>query len=182
MSSLAKIKTASQTRNIEDQSNAERQRDILVLILSHLRSQGYIETATALVNESRSVDTLVRYDVADNVDLMQILKEYDEYYMIKFGRRPVFCRSRNNPNGHCGDEGATSSKHNAMSKCRSTNGYRSRRLSTDNAALPQLSSNQAPPSAVKPPRSSKQTPREAQEEGCSDDDQVVKGFSVNSLA
>lgn len=182
MSSLAKIKMASQTRNIEDQSNAERQRDILALILSHLRSQGYIETATALVNESRSVDTLVRYDVADNVDLMQILKEYDEYYMIKFGRRPVFCRIRNNPNGHCGDEGATSSKHNAMTKCRSTNGYRSRRLSTDNAALPQLSSNQAPPSAVKPPCSSKQTPREAQEEGCSDDDQVVKGFSVNLLA
>ncbi|KAL3770410.1 hypothetical protein ACHAW5_002327 [Stephanodiscus triporus] len=90
MSSLAAIKTPSHSRNIEDQSNTERQRDVLVLILSHLRSQGFIETATALVNESRSVDTLARYEVADNVDLMQILKN-DEYYKIKFGRRPVFC-------------------------------------------------------------------------------------------
>ncbi len=178
-SSLAAIKAASHTRNIEDQSNTERQLDILVLILSHLRSQGYIETATALVNESRSVDTLARYDAADNIDLMHILKEYDEYYKIKFGRRPVYCRGHGNPNGHGGDKAATSSKRNAVSKFRSTNGDRGRSHSTDNATLPPLSSNQAPPSAAKPPRSSKQT---RQEEGCSDDDQGVKGFSVNSLA
>ncbi|KAL3770414.1 hypothetical protein ACHAW5_002331 [Stephanodiscus triporus] len=180
MSSLAAIKTSSHSRNIEDQSNTERQRDVLVLILSHLRSQGFIETATALVNESRSVDTLARYEVADNVDLMQILKEYDEYYKIKFGRRPVFCRSRNNPNGHHGvDESTTSSKHNARSKCRSANGDHGCRQSTDNAALPQLSSNQAPRSTSKPPRSCKQT---NQEEVFSGDDQRVIGLSVNSTA
>lgn len=176
----ATVKPASHSRNIEDQSNTERQRDVLVLILSHLRSQGYIETATALVNESRSVDTLARYDVADNVDLMQILKEYDEYYKIKFGRRPVYCRSRNNSNGHDGDEAATSSKHQTMSKCRPIKEDRGRRQSAENSALSQLSSEQTPQSNAKPPRSVKRTPQQV--EGCSDDDQGVIGFSVNSPA
>ena len=100
---VAAMKVTTRSRAIEDQTNAERQRDVLVLILSHLQSSGYIQTATTLLNEVQSADTLARYELADNMDLMQVVREYEEYHRMKFGRRPVFCRGarpRNpNPNG-----------------------------------------------------------------------------------
>ena len=166
-SSLAAIKAASHSRSLEDKNHAERQRDILVLILAHLRSQGYIETATTLLNESQlssssSESYLSRYIVADNVDLLQVLKEYDEYYKMKFGRRPVFCRcitSSSTPhdpkgmtNGACSEEGeATTTRSNkrrsttktTTTTTTTTTTDRRGRRSVDHALLPSLSTNQA---------------------------------------
>ena len=178
MSSLASIKAASHSKVLEDQTNSDRQRDALVLILSHLRSLGFIETATALQNESRSADFFARYDLADNIDLMQVLREYDEYYKIKFGRRPVFCRCRNNHNqkgvaGNGNDEAGVSRK-NTRRKRRSS--HRGGGHSTDHAILPPLSTNHASP---KPLRSRKRTIQE-EEKYRSDVDQGVTGFALNS--
>jgi hypothetical protein len=70
-SSLSAIKAATQSRALEDKHTSERERDALVLILAHLKENGFIETATVLLHESAS---LKLYQHADNLDLMQILK------------------------------------------------------------------------------------------------------------
>ena len=136
--SLNSIKAATQSKG-----QTERQRDVLVLILSHLQTNGYIETATALLRETRSIDSLAKYDVADNIDLNQVLKEYDESYRLKFGRRPIFCRMQNTS-----DE--SSKKHPRSSKRRLT-----RDRGTDQTTLPPLSTNQGSPTTNKPLRSRK---------------------------
>jgi len=181
MSSLAAMKAATQSRVLDDQSNSERQHDILILILSHLQSHGYIETATTLLNESRSVETLAKYDLADNIDLMQVLKEYDEYYKMKFGRRPVFCRRNQNGVNNNSDE-TVSRKHN-RNKRRSMNSYHGRQSARDNSTdptvLPPLSTNYvANSSPVKPLRPRKRSLQE--EKHSSGVDQVVTGFALNS--
>eukprot|EP00804_Cyclotella_cryptica_P004832 CCRYP_004906-RA/>CCRYP_004906-RA protein AED:0.31 eAED:-0.05 QI:0/0.5/0/0.66/1/1/3/0/519 len=120
-SSLSAIKAATQSKALEDQHSSERKRDALVLILTHLREHGYIETATALIRESVS---LKKYEQADNLDLMQILKEYDEFYEVRFGRRPTFCRHVQHQNSGVlvnSDDNASVRKHNAYNKRRSKN-------------------------------------------------------------
>ncbi|KAL7530853.1 hypothetical protein ACHAXR_004865 [Thalassiosira sp. AJA248-18] len=187
MSSLAAIKAATQSKALEDQTNSERQREILVLILSHLQSQGYIETATALLNESRTAESLEKYDLADNIDLMQVLKEYDEYCKMKFGRRPVFCRfvSNRKHNGMAGNgSDETASRKYTRGKRRSRNshhGHQSHREnSTDHVQLPPLSTNHATPGTNKPLRSRKRTLQEEEQYRNDDIEQGIKGSALNS--
>ena len=144
MSSFSSIKAATQSKYLEEKGQSERQRDILVLILSHLQTNGYIETATALLRETRSIDSLAKYEIADNIDLNQVLKEYDESYRLKFGRRPVFCRANITTNTqNTSDE--SSKEHPRSSK---------RRLTRDHTTLPPLS-NQGTPTTTKPLQSRK---------------------------
>ena len=70
-SSFSALKAATQSRALDDQHTSERERDALVLILTHLQMYGYIETATTLLSEAVS---LKHYEQADNLDLIQILK------------------------------------------------------------------------------------------------------------
>ena len=62
MSSLSAIKASTQARNREEIAQTERQCNILV--------HGYIETSTALLNESS--EQLAKYGIADNIDLEQV--------------------------------------------------------------------------------------------------------------
>jgi len=147
MSSFNSIKAATQSRYLEEKGQTERQRDVLVLILSHLQTNGYIETATTLLRETRSVDSLAKYEVADNIDLSQVLKEYDESYRLKFGRRPIFCRENNTTNMQNTSE--SSKRHPRSSKRRLT----TRDRGTDHTTLPPLSINT--PTTTKPLQSRK---------------------------
>jgi len=194
MSSLAAIKAASHSRSLDDKANTERQRDILVLILSHLKSQGYIETATALLNESQSSESLARYDIADNVDLLQVLKEYDEYYKMKFGRRPVFCRcntSSSIPKGVNGGDRTSEGSEAVTSSSRPTHpsstrgGNKRRSLSTDrgrrsidHALLPSSSTNQATTTTAV----STCHKRPLHEDDSNDENNpgIIRGFALNS--
>ena len=154
MSSFNSIKVATESKFLEEKGQTERQRDVLVLILSHLQTNGYIETATALLRETRSVDSLAKYDVADNIDLNQVLKEYDESYRLKFGRRPVFCRANNSTNmQNTSDE--SSKKHPRSAKRRLTRDRGGSRSSTDHTTLPPLLINQGTPTTTKPIQSRK---------------------------
>ena len=184
MSSLSAIKATTHSRTLEDQAHTERHRDILVLILSHLQSNGYIDTATALLHETRSLESLARYEVADNIDLMQILKEFDEYYKMRNGRRPVFCRSSQNNQmmTTSSDEVSRKQQHPRNSKRRSTRGDTRGRGSTDHTALPPLSTNQATPSTTKPLRSRKRSLQGEEKYGGDTalTDPGVTGFSLNS--
>ena len=147
MSSLSSIKAATESRFLGEQAQTERQRDVLVLILSHLQTNGYIETATALLRETRSIDSLSKYEVADNIDLSQVLKEYDESYRLKFGRRPIFSRSNTTMQQNKSDE--STKKHPRSSKRCLT-----RDRSTDHTTLPPLS-NQGTPTTTRPLQSRK---------------------------
>jgi len=77
--------TSAITKRIEDRS-----RDCLVLVMHYLTSQGYSTTASTLKSEGGT--TLSRFESADNIDLPLIMADFEEYYEMKFGKRPRFTR------------------------------------------------------------------------------------------
>lgn len=74
-STLMALKAQSQSKSLEDRKIQERQRDCLVLILNHLRSCGYIGTATQLMKESSPFWNNNTYfnkvEIADNMSLIR---------------------------------------------------------------------------------------------------------------
>jgi katanin p60 ATPase-containing subunit A1 len=84
--------------NREKRDN-ERRKNLLILILRYLINMGFSETAFNLQEEAKlDID---KYEVADNVDLNIILSEYEEYFEIKFNKKPVLVKKmteENNPN------------------------------------------------------------------------------------
>ena len=130
-SSLSAIKAATQskTRNLEDQQSSER--DALVLILAHLQSRGFLETATSLLRESMP---LKLYEQADNLDLVKVLKEYESFYEMRFGKRPVFCRPVQSENsgstGNTDNSTANESNHDTRSQRKQHSTKHKRRNST----------------------------------------------------
>ena len=64
----------------------ERRKNILVLILRYVINMGYAETACKLQEEA-NLD-LDKYDVADNVDLYMITSDYEEYFELRFNKKP----------------------------------------------------------------------------------------------
>jgi hypothetical protein len=75
-----------------DKLNKEEGRkwNLLVLIKHHLQENGYLDSADMLEKEVQKVgQTLRKFEVCDNIDLMTILQEYEEsYYFFKFGKQP----------------------------------------------------------------------------------------------
>jgi hypothetical protein len=69
--SLSAIKAATQSRSRIQDDHQALEKDALVLILNHLRSRGFVESATALLRESMA---LKLYQQADNLDLIKVLK------------------------------------------------------------------------------------------------------------
>nr|CAB3257948.1 katanin p60 ATPase-containing subunit A-like 2 [Phallusia mammillata] len=88
--SYQSIKTANSVRESEDQRQESRKRNLLILILSHLTDNGYLETAASLEKEGNI--SLNRWQVCDNIDLDNILQEYESYYYIKFQKNPKITR------------------------------------------------------------------------------------------
>lgn len=88
--SLMAIKASSRSKEIEERAVAERQRDCLVLIFSYLTQSGFLDAASTLERQAKTI--LTRFEKADNIDLPIILSEYESFYELKNGRRPRFCR------------------------------------------------------------------------------------------
>ena len=84
------LRAANKSRSLEEKRSLDNNRDCLVLILSYLQSHGYIETASILSREAGSI--LSRYELADNISLLQMLLEYEEFCQIKFGRKTKISR------------------------------------------------------------------------------------------
>eukprot|EP00957_Ditylum_brightwellii_P208558 15358025-Ditylum_brightwellii.AAC.1 len=76
--------------NLSQQITSDHQRNCLVLILDHLQRFGYIETATHLQKEANPI--LNKFECADNMDLSQVVHDYEECYENKYGRKPRFSR------------------------------------------------------------------------------------------
>ena len=87
---LQKYKADTSSRLQEKKSIDERKRNILVMTYRHLISCGYTEAATAMVREC-NVD-LEKWDVADNMDFYYIVQDFEEYFEIKFMRKPVLVK------------------------------------------------------------------------------------------
>ena len=88
--SLLAIKASNDTRNTLTKLQSDRHRDCLVLIKEYLEHHNYQDTVKSLLQEGDS--SLSKYVVADNIDLMSILVEFEEYRDIKFGQKPKLTR------------------------------------------------------------------------------------------
>ena len=87
-SSLAAIKTQQLAKDEEERTKSRRRRSVLVMILQYLSEAGYTRSLEALAQESSI--TLRQFSPADNIDLTGIFTQFEEFYEIKFGRRPKF--------------------------------------------------------------------------------------------
>lgn len=86
MSLLAEIKVNAKAKEQEQKTLQERRRGLLALIIRYLVDSGYFDSAEKLQTESGL--SLKKFDVADNIDLFNILVEYEDFYSFKFGRKP----------------------------------------------------------------------------------------------
>ena len=53
-------------------------------------SAGYVDAATALTRECNL--GLDKWEVADNIDLYYVVQDFEEYFEIKFQKKPVLVR------------------------------------------------------------------------------------------
>ena len=85
------MKADGEARVKESKEKQERRKNTLVLISRYLTNNGYLEAATQLQREC-NVD-LEKYDVADNIDLYYVIQDFEEYFEIKFNKKPKLIRS-----------------------------------------------------------------------------------------
>ncbi|KNE55343.1 hypothetical protein AMAG_01244 [Allomyces macrogynus ATCC 38327] len=88
--SLIKLRLSSEARQHEEQQDQQRRTGALVLILHHLNTHGFVQAARQL--EAESSVSMAKFQVADNMDLLYILQEFETYYQIKFHRQPKLIR------------------------------------------------------------------------------------------
>ncbi|KAG5509987.1 hypothetical protein GH5_07835 [Leishmania sp. Ghana 2012 LV757] len=91
-SSLAHIKTQQLAREEEEKLRARRVKGVIVLIEQFLLEQGYHQALQALQQESRI--SLTQFSAADNIDLLSVVHEFEEYYAFKSQRAPKLYRVR----------------------------------------------------------------------------------------
>ncbi|GET86946.1 katanin-like protein [Leishmania tarentolae] len=91
-SSLAHIKTQQLAREEEEKLRARRVKGVIVLVEQFLLEQGYHQALQALQQESRI--SLTQFTAADNIDLLSVVQEYEEYYAFKCQRAPKLYRAR----------------------------------------------------------------------------------------
>lgn len=92
-SSLAGIKTKSLAREEEDKSRRNRVKGLLVLVEQFLADQGYGRSLQCLQEESQV--SLHEFSVADNIDLLNVIYEYEQFYQFKYQKKPKLFRHRN---------------------------------------------------------------------------------------
>lgn len=91
-SSLAHLKGQQLAREEEEKLRARRVKGMLVLIEQFLLEQGYTQSLQALQQESRV--SLTQYCVADNIDLLSVLQDFEDYYEFRCQRKPKLFRAR----------------------------------------------------------------------------------------
>jgi len=83
---LSGTRAEHESRLNEEKRRAERGKHVVVLMLQHLLQMGYTGAVDVLQTESGL--SLSQYEVADNVELVSILQEWEDYYELRFQRRP----------------------------------------------------------------------------------------------
>ncbi|PBJ71019.1 katanin [Trypanosoma cruzi cruzi] len=106
-SSLQAIKVQQKAREEEERIRLKRVKGAIVLVLQFLLDQGYTGTLQTLQQESHV--SLQHFCPADNVDLLSIITEYEQYFEFRFNRRVKLFRAvegaqdvwREAQNGEC---------------------------------------------------------------------------------
>lgn len=87
---MMRAKVDAESRQSEEKKAAEKKRNIVVLCLRYFQDNGYINTVQAMQHETNV--SLDRVDVADNVELQNIITEYEDFYEMRFGKKPKLTR------------------------------------------------------------------------------------------
>ena len=90
MTSLGALKAANEGRLADEKRLVDRRRNLITLMSRYLVDAGYVETAERLQSEAGL--SLSRVDAADNMNLLVVLQEFEEYYEMKFGCKPKLVR------------------------------------------------------------------------------------------
>mmetsp|Transcript_45588 Transcript_45588/g.120526 ORF Transcript_45588/g.120526 Transcript_45588/m.120526 type:complete len:531 (-) Transcript_45588:2-1594(-) len=88
--SATRIKHESEARQQEEKRIADRKRGIIVLVLRYFLDLGYTESTRQITNETGV--SMEKVDVADNIDLWTVVQQFEEFYEMKFQRRPKLYR------------------------------------------------------------------------------------------
>jgi len=86
MASLTRTRAEHESRINEERKRAERGKQLVVLMLHHLTQAGYTGSVETLAAESGV--TLNQFEVADNVELISVLQEWEDFYELRFARKP----------------------------------------------------------------------------------------------
>ena len=76
MATVAGTRLQHESRLAEERRKAERGKSMIVLMIQHLLDLGYHASADALQSESGV--GLGQYEVADNIDLMMVVQEWED--------------------------------------------------------------------------------------------------------
>ncbi|XP_071538180.1 katanin p60 ATPase-containing subunit A-like 2 [Panulirus ornatus] len=118
--SLQSLRAASQAKELADKRAEIRRKSLLILVHQYLDQEGYCEAAKALASETRlNTDQFI---VCDNVDLNNILHQYETWYMVKFQKYPKLAKRvlapRPTPKPHrcdlMGEEASSGGRHDSM--------------------------------------------------------------------
>ena len=91
---LMRQKAGGESRIQQEKAQAERKKNLLVMIYRHLISCGYLDASVAMERECNI--GLAQWEMADNMDLYYVLQDFEEYYELKFQRKPIL--TKKNPN------------------------------------------------------------------------------------
>ncbi|KAE9028263.1 Katanin p60 ATPase-containing subunit A-like 2 [Phytophthora rubi] len=106
----------------------DRRRNVLVMMLQHCTENGYLQTAEKLQQEAGVA--LSKFEVVENLDLLRIVQEYEDFQEIKFGKRPKLVR-RMSPDEQDRARSANDKKATAAAKRARRNEYTSPHMPTE---------------------------------------------------
>ncbi|KAG6962137.1 hypothetical protein JG688_00008754 [Phytophthora aleatoria] len=128
MSSLMQLKAQNESRLAEEKRLIDRRRSVLVMMLQHCTENGYLQTAEKLQQEAGVA--LSKFEVVENLDLLRIVQEYEDFQEIKFGKRPKLVR-RLSPDEQDRARSANDKKAAAAAKRACRNEYTSPHMPTE---------------------------------------------------
>ncbi|XP_047501926.1 katanin p60 ATPase-containing subunit A-like 2 [Penaeus chinensis] len=100
--SLQSLRAASQAKELADKRSEIRRKSLLILVHHYLDQEGFPDAAKFLAQEAKL--NTEQFSVCDNVDLPNILQEYESWYVVKNQRYPRLAKRvlgpRPNPKPH----------------------------------------------------------------------------------
>ena len=83
---LRRPNAKGQAKEAEEAERKRKIRDSIVLCMHHMISLGYIDSAERLAQEAGfSTD---RYELCDNMNLLQIITDFESFQELKYGQKP----------------------------------------------------------------------------------------------
>ena len=77
---------ATRSKTEEAKKEQEQRRILLTLCSRYIQSAGYPEVSSKLIHDSGI--NLDKFDLADNIDLAIILKDFEDYYFLRHNKQP----------------------------------------------------------------------------------------------